>query len=67
MKIVFEGNLGHANCVDHFVDMTLEYVKQDVEKELHRMTGKYVRVTIEEIKEPVKESPKVCYAAMGSA
>ena len=66
MKVSFEGNLGYANMIDHYVDMTLEYVKQDVEKKLHHMVGKYVKVTIEEIpdnKVPVKE----CYAAMAVA
>lgn len=67
MKVIFKGGLAHVNCVDFYVDMTLEYVKQDIEKELRQILGKYVKVTIEEIKEPVKESPKVCYAAMGAA
>ncbi len=56
MKVSFEGNFGHVNCVDFYVDITLEYVKQDVEKELRHMTGRYVKVTIEEIKETAIKS-----------
>ncbi len=51
-KITFEGDFGHAKCIDHYVDMIMEYVKQDVEKELRQITGKYVRITIEELPDP---------------
>ncbi len=55
-KIIFEGDIGHANCVGHSMDMTFYYVRQDVREELHRKVGKYVRVTIEEIKQTEKKT-----------
>lgn len=56
MKVVFEANLADASCIDWYIDLSFDYAKQDVEKELRQITGKYVRVTIEAIKEPAKNS-----------
>ncbi len=62
MKVVFEGIFqGHwqeDTTVCLHIDMATPMPK------LLKMNNKYVRVTIEEIKEPAKETPKVCYAGM---
>lgn len=62
MKIVFEGRLRDRGCPNCYVDLGFDGVKQDIEQELRRIIGKHVRVTIEDIKEPIKGTP-VCYAA----
>ncbi len=66
MKVVFECTLWQSRQIDDFVVIeTGDTQTGTANKIKSKFRDKYVRITIEEIKEPVKESPKVCYAAMG--
>jgi hypothetical protein len=67
MEVVFRGEISGAICTDHYIDLEFDWVTQDVEQGLQRIKGKYVSVTIKEIKEPAKNETPICYEAAGVA
>jgi hypothetical protein len=67
MKVIYEGYLDHVWCQASIVEAALNHVHNKVQEPLNALRGKWVKVTIEEIKEPVMGQAPVCYAAAGIA